>query len=158
MPLPREYVKAKKGYIFVGVSAVVLVLVIVIILKIQTSLPRMSVTENRVQSQESSPFQTTKNELPPDFPSNIPIENGSKMTQGDSKDYGDQKQLTIVFNTAKTIEQNFTLYSDFLGGDGWSMRNKYKDKNIASLYGTKQGSNINITISTEQVSIAILKK
>lgn len=94
----------------------------------------------------------------PDFPSNIPVEQGVKVNQSYSLDYSGQKQLTIVFSTTKTVKQNYNLYADFLKKDGWAIANKYESVNVSSLYGTKQSNDINVTITKEQVSISVLKK
>ena len=97
-------------------------------------------------------------EKPSDFPTNIPVEQGAKMTQSYSLDYAGQKQLTIFFPSTKTIKQNYTLYADFLKNDGWVISNKYESTNISALYGKKENNDINITITKEQVGISVLKK
>ncbi len=103
--------------------------------------------------------------LPIDFPTNIPVESGVKVNQSYSLDYIGQKQLTIVFPSTKTIKQNYDLYTDFLKKDNWAVSNKYESITISSLYGTKERNDINVTISAgtgtstkSQVSISVLKK
>ncbi len=105
------------------------------------------------------------NKAPDDFPSNIPVEQGAKITQGYSLEYPGQKQLTIVFSSTKTIKQNYDLYAAFLKKDGWTISNKYESANVSSLYGVKGNNDINVTISIgagasvkSQVSISVLKK
>ena len=96
--------------------------------------------------------------LPTDFPTNIPVEQGVEVKQSFSLDYANQKQLTIVFPTTKTVKQNYTLYADFLTKDGWTITNKYESENVSSLYGQKGSNDINVTITKEQVSMSVLKK
>src|SRR3990167_221186 len=104
------------------------------------------------------------NKIPPDFIQEIPIEKKAKIEQSYSFDYSGQKQLTIVFESEKTIEQNRKIYSDFLANNQWSVVNNYFDKKIASLYGLKENKEINVTISFDElakktnVSISILEK
>ncbi len=98
------------------------------------------------------------NVLPTDFPTNIPVEQGAKVSQSYSLDYVGQKQLTIVFPSTKTIKQNYTLYADFLKTDGWNVSNKYESENVSSLGALKENSGINVTITKGQVSISVLKK
>lgn len=107
---------------------------------------------------------------PVDFPTNIPVEKGIKFQQSYSLDYPGQKQLTIVFWSVKTAKENYSLYSDFLKKQNWSILNIYQDAYTnpkrTSLYGTKENNDINVTINSNsssipmksQVSISILKK
>ena len=102
---------------------------------------------------------------PADFPTDIPVEKGIKFEQSYSLDYKGQKQLTIVFLSAKTVKENFTLYADFLKKQNWNLSKEYEGPKVSSLYGTKENNDINVTISgnttigsKSQVSISILKK
>lgn len=104
--------------------------------------------------------------VPTDFPTDIPIENGAKVEQSYSLNYVGQKQLTIVILSVKTVNENYSLYADFLKLNGWNVSNKYESPKLSSLYGTKENNDINVTISENssassvksQVSISILKK
>lgn len=103
-------------------------------------------------------------EFPADFPANIPYENEATINQSYSLDYSGKKQLTIVFQSEKTVKQNYEIYSDFLKKDGWNIVNKYESKELTSLYGAKESNEINVTISLDnvskkvQVSISVLNK
>lgn len=104
--------------------------------------------------------------IPVDFPSGIPIETDVLPSQSYALNYSNQKQLTVVFDSTKTISQNYALYKNFLKQDGWIIKNSYEDAKISFLYGIKGDSDINITINTKtslpaassQVSISLLKK
>lgn len=98
--------------------------------------------------------------LPAAFPTNIPVEQGAPVSQSYSLDYASQKQLTIVFPTTKTIKENYALYADFLKKDGWVTMNKLEGNTVSSLYARKdaEGSDINITITKQEVSVSVLKK
>ncbi len=104
---------------------------------------------------------------PTDFPGDIPIEKGSKVEQSYGLNYAGQEQLTIVFFSTKTVNENYTLYSNFLEKQNWTISNKYESPKVSSLYGVKEGNDINVTISESlsagittksSVSISILKK
>lgn len=105
-------------------------------------------------------------QLPAGFLANIPLEAKIALTQSYGLDYGTQKQLTAVFDSSKTVTQNYTIYEKFLKTDDWTLQNVHQEQHIASLYGTKENSDINITISDfyatstvkSQVSISILDK
>lgn len=120
-----------------------------------------------VQSQE--PQRTDFGaSVPTDFPTDIPIEKGVRVEQSYGLSYAGQKQLTIVFLSAKTVKENYVLYANFLKKQNWSISNTYESTKISSLYGTKESNDINITMSDNssgmsismksQVSISILKK
>ncbi len=102
---------------------------------------------------------------PADFPTNIPVEQGAKITSGYSLEYPNQKQLTIVFSSTKTIKQNYDLYTEFLKRDSWTVSNVLESATISALFGKKWDNDINITISAganatkgSQISISVLKK
>lgn len=105
-------------------------------------------------------------EAPDDFPTDIPTEEGVTVEQSYSLNYVGQKQLTIVFASAKTVKENYALYTDFFAKQGWVVSNTYESSRLSSLYGTKESNEMNVTISERsssapvksQVSISILKK
>lgn len=104
--------------------------------------------------------------MPPDFPTDIPIESGVQMEQSYSINSSGQKQLTIVFLSDKTVKENYSLYADFLKKQNWNISNTYESLKVSSLYGTKGNNDMNVTISENtsttsiksQVSISVLKK
>jgi len=116
-----------------------------------------------VRGPEKTDFGTS---MPTDFPADVPLESGAQVEQSYSLDYSGQKQLTYVFMSRKTVEENYTLYTDFLNEQSWDLVNSYESPALSSLYGRKEGSDINVTISEiasspglrSQVSISILKK
>ena len=152
--------------ILIGVMALAAVVVVSVFLYAPKTGPQgSSEVETAPGSQEPTrtDFGTS---APADFPADIPIEEGVKAEQSYSLNYAGQKQLTIVFLSAKTVEENYALYADFLAAQGWVVSNKYESPKLSSLYGTKDSSDINVTISEKksgtslksQVSISVLKK
>ncbi len=99
---------------------------------------------------KSSP-EPTKTEFaerfPTDFPADIPVEKDVKFTQSYTLDYPGQKQLTVVFDSAKTIKENYTFYQDFLEKNDWNIINSSEDGEISFLYGTKESMDMNVTIT-----------
>jgi len=120
------------------------------------------------QPQDSQEPQKTDfgTDVPTDFPTDIPIESGAKVQQSYGLNYAGQNQLSIVFLSAKTVQENYLVYSDFLKKQNWNILNTYDKPALSSLYGTKENNEINITISENtsdafaksQVSISVLKK
>lgn len=103
---------------------------------------------------------------PSDFPNDIPLENGAKVEQSFSLNYSKEKQLTMVFLSTKTVKENYDTYSSLLKKQNWTISNKLESKKLSSLYGLKEGNEINVTISENtstssiksQVSVSVLKK
>lgn len=120
--------------------------------------------------------------FPTDFPADIPVEKEFKLTQSYTLDYPDQKQLSIVFPSMKTVKENFAFYSDYVKKEGWTIVNQEEGDSLSFLYATKEGMEMNITITetdpnasnsillptdtkekslppaTSQVSVSVLKK
>lgn len=153
----------KKFLISIVLVAVLALGVLVLIQKRDVSPQPITQTEQAAQEPQKTDFGTN---MPTDFPTDIPVEKGTKVEQSYSLNYAGQKQLTIVFLSAKTVKENYTLYADFLKEKNWNMVNNYESPKLSSLYGTKESNDINVTISESapaplvksQVSISILKK
>lgn len=119
--------------------------------------------DNQSREPQKTEFGT---DVPTDFPTDIPIEKGAKVQQSYGLNYADQKQLSIVFLSAKTVKENYSLYSDFLKKQNWNVLNTYDNPKVSSLYGTKENNEINVTIgestfdasAKSQVSVSVLKK
>jgi hypothetical protein len=99
--------------------------------------------------------------LPPYFPTGIPIENGVILEQSYGFYYAGQKQVTVVFASTKTVEDNFSLYSTFFTKNGWVTSNQYIANGISTMYVTKGNTELNLVISSStlnktQVSLSLL--
>ncbi len=153
---------ARKGMIMLLSSAVAVAMVVVSgIFLVRTSpepVPRVTLTEQSATPPQEPQKTDFGSSLPVDFPTDIPTESGVKVEQSYGLNYAGQKQLTIVFASAKTVEENYALYDDFLTKQGWLISNKHEGQELASLYGTKENNEINVTISETRVSISVLKK
>jgi pimeloyl-ACP methyl ester carboxylesterase len=91
-------------------------------------------------------FQVTEIDFPPDvlpnrFPADFPRElPGDTVTQNyNAFTNGDQYQATRVFTTAKSIDENFAFYRDYLIGHGWSIGTTSEEPNFKALFATKDG-------------------
>lgn len=126
-------------------------------------------TENSAEIQESFPVPTRTDfgtTTPGDFITDIPLEDGIEFSQSYSLEYPEQQQFTVVFDSTKSITENYSLYFNFMNEKGWGIMNGYESENVSSLYAQKDGVDINVTIagnstssSTQShVSISILKK
>lgn len=153
----------KKFLILIAVVVVLVVVVFMVNQKGKVSPQPVAQTEQAAPEPQKTDFGTS---MPTDFPTDIPVENGAKVEQSYSLNYARQKQLTIVFQSTKTVKENYALYAGFLKEKNWNVSNKYESAKVSSLYGTKESNDINVTISENttlpsaksQVSISILKK
>lgn len=124
---------------------------------------RIEVVTNPAEQYQKVDYGTN---IPTDFPTDIPIEEGVKVEQSYGLNYVGQKQLTFVFLSSKTTEENYAIYVDFLEKQNWNVSNKYASSTVSSLYGTKGSYDINVTIHENeqnssvrsQVSVSVLKK
>ncbi|KKQ21606.1 hypothetical protein A2999_01425 [Candidatus Wolfebacteria bacterium RIFCSPLOWO2_01_FULL_38_11] len=103
-------------------------------------------------------------QLPPEFPKEIPIESGVKIEQSYGLNYQNQKQLSLVFQSEKTVLKNYDIYYDYLIKNNWNIINNHRGENISSLYASKESQKINITIFYDEtskkakVSISVLER
>lgn len=111
---------------------------------------------------------------PPNFLKDLPLPSGVSFDQSYGLQYASQTQLTIVFSSPQTVEENFTLYKDFLRKQSWwfSDKDKFESKKLSSVYAHNMNQEINITVSEialkgtptstppmkSQVSISLLKR
>lgn len=105
--------------------------------------------------------------VPPNFPTDIPIENGAQVQQSYAmNEQAGSEQLTVVFLSKKSVQENYAVYVAFLRNNQWNVLNMNDDATVSAVYGTKAQYDINVTISehtvpgfeASQVSISILKK
>lgn len=151
----------------IGISIAVVVGIVVFAVYKQKGRQGATPVAEKITTTTTEPKRTDfGTKIPTDFPTDIPVENGVKVEQSYSLNYVGQKQLTIVFQSTKTVKENYALYTDFLNKHNWSISNKYESAKVSSLYGTKGNNDINVTISENtsgtfiksQVSISVLKK
>jgi len=152
--------------LLVTASVVVLIEVTFIMYKQSVDNVAQPLAEQTVEKQSDLQKIDFGSEVPNDFPTDIPLEDGAEVEQSYGLNYAGQNQLTIVFPSTKTIKENYTFYADYLEKQNWIVSNKYESEKLSSLYGTKESNDINITISENiasssvesKVSISILKK
>lgn len=97
--------------------------------------------------------EVPKNQAPQGFPADIPIEKGATITQNynATADNG-LVQATRTFITKQTLDQNFTIYSNYLKNAGWSITNTLNLSTTKVLSAKKGDANLQITISTNSIT------
>jgi hypothetical protein len=116
------------------------------------------------ESQKPQPVpQTTINnsQLPPGFPSDIPLEAGATITQNyTATNFSGMFQSSRDFISAKSMAENFALYQAALKKSGWTITSATNDtgSNRYIIFATKTSNFLNILISTNssgQVIVSI---
>lgn len=157
----------QKTIILVVASVIVIALIVLGVFVVRQNKEVVAPVVEQKLATSTEPQKTDfGTNMPTDFPTDIPVEKGIKFEQSYSLNYVAQKQLTIVFQSTKTVKENYSLYTDFLKKQNWLILNKYESVKLSSLYGTKASNDINVTISESasgpsvksQVSISVLKK
>ena|SRR3989344_5798696 len=93
------------------------------------------------------------NETPAGFPVETPIEEGAVIVQNYEADAPDGRhQATRVFISTKTVSQNYQIYSQFLSQNGWEISSQSQEKNHATLFAAKDGTNLSISISKNTIT------
>jgi len=103
-------------------------------------------------------FEVTKTDVSPSekpsgFPASVSIEKGATITQNYEADTTDGRhQSTRVFESSKTVAQNYKIYMDSLSQNGWTIKNKLQTDNLASIFASKQGFDLSVTISKNSIT------
>ncbi len=86
--------------------------------------------------------------FPTDFPSDIPVEKDVKLVQSQIIEYPGIKQLSIVFSSEKTVQENYDLYADFLKQSNWIIHNDpgLENMGIKALSATKGDMSITVIL------------
>lgn len=100
--------------------------------------------------------------LPQDFPREFLSEVSTPLEQSYVLEYPDQKQETIVFESARSLEENQKIYADYLTSNKWLILANSFDEKTVSFYATKESMEMNIliffdeSVATNKVSISVL--
>ncbi len=88
-----------------------------------------------------------QNRLPEKFPSNIPLENNANITQNFNAVTPEGLfQATRAFVTAKSLEENLRIYTDYMDKNEWQIQNTINEPNLKMVQGNKGKARLQITI------------
>lgn len=91
--------------------------------------------------------------FPEKFPSNVPIEAGSEITQNYNATTPDGRlQATRSFITKKSLVENIDLYTNFLKKDGWKTSVSNNDPAFMKVTGSKEGQKLIIAVDENRTS------
>ncbi len=85
---------------------------------------------------------------PPGFPSDIPVEK-TDIRESATTQYPtlDAKQLSLNYQTSKTVAQKLTEYRDYMKKAGYSVSESSASAPVKALFGTKDDANLTVVIS-----------
>lgn len=104
-------------------------------------------------SGEPAKFTVTKQdmpqeELPKKFPVEFPLEEGAKVLQNYNATTNDgRRQATRMFETAKSLEENYRLYEDFFQENGWTILTTLDQENLKALAASKDQEQLQVTLN-----------
>lgn len=137
-------------------ALLVLFLVVLAIFLYTYFLNKKSETQ-KIVTNPSKSLNTTKadytkkifkeNSIPLEFSQEVTLPKGISLEQGYVLQYPTQKQITVVFASTKSMQENYLYYSGFLTKENWDMFNNYQGDTVSSLYANKGNVDINITVS-----------
>jgi hypothetical protein len=101
-----------------------------------------------------------------DFPTDIPVEKGAVVEKNYGLNFSGQKQMAVIFRSAKTVNENYSIYYNYLLKYGWNVLSKNENSKASLLSAVNSRNEIEVTIveNTEsssegsRVSIIVLKK
>lgn len=117
--------------------------------------PKVQVSQTAVES--------TK--LPEKFPTDLPLETGAKVTQNyTATTVSGVMQSTRVYETKKTLDENYKIYKDYLKKASWSIENDINEATRKILVASKGDSQMTIvmnkseTVSTIELNVSVAQE
>lgn len=130
----------------------IFVLAIVVWLFQQTGLPPEETSPTLSPELQVIKKDLPANKAPSGFLTEIPIESSGKIVQNyEAKNY-DYQQATRVFQSQKTVAENYDLYYKFLTDHKWLIKNHLQTKNLATLVGSKNNWDLSVNISENSLT------
>jgi len=89
--------------------------------------------------------------LPDQFPADLPFEAGAQVTQNYTATTPAGKfQSTRVLTTAKTLDQNLKLWTDYFNNHGYKLENTLNQPSIKAVAAAKGSIQVSATFSQSQ--------
>ncbi len=157
-----DFLQSKKIIWVFAIIAIAAVLVAVIAGMMAKKKVSTSVKSEEVKVNQKEVDQT---KLPDKFPSEIPLEQGAKITQNYNATGSDGRfQATRAFVTAKTLDANYKIYTDFFKNNGWQLETGVNQTEVKVINASKDKLHAQVTLNynvttqlkTVDITIAII--
>ena len=155
------FITGKKILIFIiilSVLAIALVALALVFNKKRSEIYLLNKGSNSENGRIVSAPNLSKTEVPVDrlpnnFPSNLPLESNVKITQNFlAKGVDGRLQSTRVYESARTVNDNFVVFGQYLKQNNWNVQATNKTDTLSSLIAQKDFLKINVTIAKNSVS------
>lgn len=129
-------------------AAAIIIAVALVVFIVMVAFP----IRNADKKMAVKPSQQKKTELPVSqtpakFPAEVPIEKGAKILQNYNISDADSLQATRVFETTKSLDENFNLYKEFFTKNGWTIINTLNQPQLKVISATKEDFHAQVTIA-----------
>ncbi len=91
-------------------------------------------------------------QLPKNFPADIPIEEGASVVQNFNVDDKGYQQATRSFETQVSLDKNLALYKKYLTANGYKITVTIDQPTYKMVSGTKDKDNLRIEMTDNSVS------
>ncbi len=137
----------------------ILVLLVIITVAAKVLPKRQAVPNSASKPSASSQAQTPPPmpqvaavppaKVPPGLPANLPWEKGATILQNfTAKDpVSGKTQSTREYVSAKSLDDNFSVYQKYLKDNGWTVVSGISQPTIKNLSAAKAGARLDVTIS-----------
>ena len=111
----------------------------------QTEASRETLKVNRIDVDNAS--------IPDKLPKDLPNESGAKITQNFTATTEDGRfQSTRVYETAKSLDENATIFSEYLKTHGWKESANISQDRLRVLSGSKDSDFLTVTINENSIT------
>lgn len=152
-PNPTE--SHKTVFVLLGIVVLAVILVVVLMFASKQKQQPVATNEKPAAQQKEAIVKTEVDpaKTPEKFPLDVPIEAGAKITQNYNATAVDGRfQATRTFETAKSLDANLKIYTDFLKANGWKIQATVDQPTFKMVMGTKDQSQLQISMSENSVS------
>lgn len=88
-----------------------------------------------------------KNEVPPGYPAQIPVQEDSKLIQSYSKEYPTQMyQMSTLYSSEKDSATNVAFYKNFMVQDGWVITASSTSEKTSSFQANKGSEMLEVIV------------
>ncbi len=148
----NNFLESKKVIWVFVIFGLVAVVAAIMAVSSGPSAVKTSQTNTPANAQKKQDVQIKKvdnSKLPDQFPADIPLETGATVTGNYNATAADgRSQATRSFETTKTLDDNFKLYSDFFKKSGYTVNSTINQANFKAILASKGDLKVQVNMST----------
>lgn len=145
-----SYFLSKKFILLLLALGVTAIIVVVVLALIGKTRPTGTTPEDYVAPYTEQKQDVSQNQMPRGMPSNLPVEAGAKILENsNSTTSNNALQATRVFESKKTLTDNFAIYEKFLKDNNWTIVTRVNDANNKVLSGRNGQSTLQFSMDQD---------